>query len=67
LVDLFTRGLCTRILINGVQSILFTIVWKYIANKKRIKLIENKDENNFNIINNKVNNFNDINIINKIV
>ena len=28
---LFTRGLGTRILSNGVQSVLFTIVWKELA------------------------------------
>lgn len=28
---LFTRGLASRILSNGIQSILFTVVWKEIA------------------------------------
>ena len=28
-VGLFTRGLGTRVLANGFQGILFTVLWKY--------------------------------------
>ena len=28
---LLFRGLSTRILVNGLQSMLFTVVWRYIA------------------------------------
>jgi hypothetical protein len=31
IVSLFFRGLNTRILSNGVQSIVFTVVWKYLT------------------------------------
>lgn len=30
IVDLFGRGLKTRIITNGIQGILFTVCWKYI-------------------------------------
>jgi hypothetical protein len=26
----FTRGLSTRIVANGLQSIIFTVVWRYL-------------------------------------
>ena len=29
-IDLFGRGLKTRIITNGIQGILFTVCWKYI-------------------------------------
>ena len=29
-MDLFGRGLKTRIITNGIQGILFTVCWKYI-------------------------------------
>lgn len=30
---LFGRGLSTRILANGLQSMLFTVVWRYLHDK----------------------------------
>lgn len=33
LVGLFTRGLRTRLMANGLQAILFTIVWKYLQER----------------------------------
>jgi hypothetical protein len=31
ILSLFLRGLNTRILSNGVQSVVFTVVWKYLS------------------------------------
>lgn len=33
LQGLFGRGLSTRILANGLQSMLFTVVWRYLHDK----------------------------------
>jgi hypothetical protein len=32
-VSLFTRGLNTKIISNGIQSMMFTVLWKYFQNK----------------------------------
>lgn len=34
---LFGRGLLTRILANGIQSMLFTVIWKYLSTTVRFK------------------------------
>jgi len=34
---LFGRGLLTRILANGIQSMLFTVIWKYLSTTVRVK------------------------------
>ncbi len=34
---LFGRGLSTRLLANGLQSIVFTVIWKYLSHKEREK------------------------------
>ncbi len=31
---LFSRGLSTRLLANGLQSILFTVIWKLYSHRK---------------------------------
>lgn len=35
IIGLFGRGLRTRILANGMQGIMFTIVWRYFEEKFR--------------------------------
>ena len=35
LAGIFGRGLTTRILTNGLQSMLFTVIWKLMARKAR--------------------------------
>ena len=33
IIGLFTRGLQTRILANGLQGMLFTVLWKFFEDK----------------------------------
>ena len=47
--EVFIRGLNTRLITNGIQGLMFNILWKYF-NRPKIKLI---DGENFNLINNK--------------
>ena len=47
--EVFIRGLNTRLITNGIQGLMFNILWKYF-NRPKIKLI---DGGNFNLINNK--------------
>ena len=47
--EVFVRGLNTRLITNGIQGLMFNILWKYF-NRPKIKLI---DGGNFNLINNK--------------
>lgn len=35
LIGLFGRGLQTRIMVNALQSMLFSVVWKYLMEKKK--------------------------------
>ena len=46
--EVFVRGLNTRLITNGIQGLMFNILWKYF-NRPKIKLI---DGGNFNLINN---------------
>ena len=32
--SLFTRGLGTKIITNGIQGMMFTVLWKMLQNKK---------------------------------
>ena len=41
---LFLRGLSTKILINGVQAMLFTICWRYFEGKINAYLAAKKIE-----------------------
>ena len=45
--EVFVRGLNTRLITNGIQGLMFNILWKYF-NRPKIKLI---DGGNFNLIN----------------
>ena len=44
--EVFIRGLNTRLITNGIQGLMFNILWKYF-NRPKIKLI---DGGNFNLI-----------------
>ena len=35
--ELFTRGLTIRLITNGIQGIMFNVMWKYFDNKKNKK------------------------------
>jgi hypothetical protein len=35
IVGLFGRGLNARLIANGIQSMLFTIIWKILVNSKK--------------------------------
>ena len=45
--EVFIRGLNTRLITNGIQGLMFNILWKYF-NRPQIKLIANE---NMNLIN----------------
>ena len=47
--EVFIRGLNTRLITNGIQGLMFNIMWKYFS-RNEIKLI---DSGNLNLINNK--------------
>ena len=47
--EVFIRGLNTRLITNGIQGLMFNIMWKYF-NRPDTKLI---DSGNLNLINNK--------------
>jgi Mitochondrial carrier protein len=38
LKGLFGRGLLTRILTNGLQSMLFTVIWKFMSRKNTVEV-----------------------------
>ena len=45
--EVFIRGLNTRLITNGIQGLMFNILWKYF-NRPQIKLIASE---NMNLIN----------------
>ena len=47
----FTRGLSTRLLTNGIQGVMFNVMWKYFGRPK-VKLLTNENINLINNINN---------------
>ena len=47
--EVFIRGLNTRLITNGIQGLMFNIMWKYFS-RNEMKLI---DSGNLNLINNK--------------
>ena len=51
---LFFRGLSTRLLTNGIQGLMFNVMWKYFG-RSNVKLLTN---GNLNLINNMNNNIN---------
>ena len=51
---IFTRGLTTKLLTNGIQGIMFNVMWKYFGRPK-VKLLTNGNINIINNINNDVN------------
>ena len=50
----FTRGLYTRLLTNGIQGLMFNVMWKYFG-KSNVKLLTNGNANFINNFNNNVN------------
>jgi len=44
LVGLFGRGLKTRILTNGMQGLLFTVLWKFMEEKFNARMDKNDDD-----------------------
>ena len=51
---IFTRGLSTRLLTNGIQGIMFNVMWKYLGRPRKkllpenLNLINNNNNNDFN-------------------
>jgi len=52
--EIFIRGLSTRLLTNGIQGLMFNVMWKYFG-RPNVKLLSNENINLINNINNNVN------------
>ena len=52
--EIFIRGLSTRLLNNGIQGLMFNVMWKYFG-KSNVKLLTNGNANFINNFNNNVN------------